>query len=1226
MSEPATITLSVQTTSGGAQYTTHVRVDGTPVVTNRTLSPEDSQAVNTLATNYLSLFEGGLLPLVKQTALDDLGSALFDLWLGEDWEKVEEALPAAAPRHLVIASEVSAVLNLPWSLLRVPGDDEPIGLDPNASIRLHPSTGGLSKGDDDDRPGPLRVLYSACAPRDLGDLGYEKEEYQLIQTLSQRGDRVAHFGCDLGSFDEFQERLRKYRPHVVHLTGHGAVTDGEGQFAFEDERGEADLRRGSSIVKDALANRGVQCVFVSGCQTGQAPDVRAVNGICQGLVANHVPMAVGWAASILDDVATTFANTFYAEISAGETVDRAVVQARRASQKLCAGRVEDPGVVDASWTLPVLYTSTTQASLFDPAKAKKDPPKPTVEQRPLPGMTEGHADYFIGRRREQQRVLPDLKKGALNTVFLTGMGGVGKSTLATRLARILEKDEYTPIAVSSTEDKPLTVAGLLDRCCEVFLSKDLDDVYQRLRNDNIDLRDRLRQLVRALNQNRFVLVLDNLEVNLDRQSRKILNDDLAWFLPYLINNLTGSSRCLITTRYRPAELDGDLPKIATELSLSDFPESSFFKYLLDDETVEHRYLSGDLPRDLLSKVYTLLGGTPRFLEQVRESLAGMPTDKLRSSLDTVDLPDEGDDPSEDEQNELREIREQYIENLFIRDLYHAVEPEASRDALCRAAVYTIPMTIEGSAAAAGVEESDVQNWIQEWQRRTFVTPVETKDASPDWWTIPTLLRLWLLKQLPEEERTEAHRAAGEWLESKRAVSSIDEINEQIEVDEKFLENVLEERRQFIKGQAPNQSLEANHFASMILSGRGNHREVIKLNRELLELTIDPSLFNWCGRALAATGQLEEAQSYYRQALNTASGKDRSAESIALHGLATVRTTRGDFAEARKCVEEALKLRVEGEDVEMIISSLSRLGDILAEQGLYDDAESAFRDALKRSESHGTKYGKALALHGLGSVEIEKGNYDDARDYLREALDLKSELGSEESTGTTLHQLAQVELRANNHSGALKLYRRVIDIAEEQGDTVGFAQAVHQIGTILLREKEFEDAIEALEKARFIFQNLVISKNLGGVIHDLAFVHAKKGDKHKALSGLISAIKIRQRISDRSGEAATLAQLGHLAAEEGNREPALKLIVMSLLIFEKIDHNDKDRINEHISFLASRIGYSKRFVYGPMKKRVKSAYQEDRGWSLLREAFPDADFPDDVPPSGVEPGTSESEEA
>ena len=125
---------------------------------------------------------------------------------------------------------------------------------------------------------------------------------------------MAFDSCDLGSFEELKEKVSEFQPHIVHLTGHGAVMEGEGRFAFEKEDGTADLVS-SAELRRFLAGSGVQCVFVSGCQSGKAPR-EALAGICQGLVGGQVALAVGWAASIADDLATNFARTFYRTLKA----------------------------------------------------------------------------------------------------------------------------------------------------------------------------------------------------------------------------------------------------------------------------------------------------------------------------------------------------------------------------------------------------------------------------------------------------------------------------------------------------------------------------------------------------------------------------------------------------------------------------------------------------------------------------------------------------------------------------------------------------------------------------------------------------------------------------------------------------------------------------------------------------------------------------------------------
>jgi len=76
------------------------------------------------------------------------------------------------------------------------------------------------------------------APKGPADLDYEREEEALFRAIS--GQDVAFDSCDLGTFQELKERISEYRPHILHLTGHGVVRDGKGHFAFEKKDGITD--------------------------------------------------------------------------------------------------------------------------------------------------------------------------------------------------------------------------------------------------------------------------------------------------------------------------------------------------------------------------------------------------------------------------------------------------------------------------------------------------------------------------------------------------------------------------------------------------------------------------------------------------------------------------------------------------------------------------------------------------------------------------------------------------------------------------------------------------------------------------------------------------------------------------------------------------------------------------------------------------------------------------
>ncbi len=628
-----TITLSIREIGTAAQsaFIFNILLDNQVIVSNQSISPAESQAMRDFSHQYNILFEQRRQPHITSDYLKAKGAELFNVWLAKHWDKITAKIPVGSIRLLVIASDVPDILNLPWELLRPPKGDF-LGFDQKFSIRRLPYADKiLPTFEGQLLPPPLRIFFMACAPRDQPELNYEQEEESLFQAIGNAINVVINSG-DMGSFEELREHINEFKPHIIHLNGHGEVKeDGLGYFAFEDERGNADIRSSLEIRQKLFAGSSVQCAFISGCQSGKAPPIEALGGICQGLVGEEIPLAIGWAASISDNIAIQFAATFYNTLATGQPVDRALTQARLSIKKLCEEQS------DPSWTLPVLYSATSQRLLFDPSMRPVTMQRKSMVQRPLPGMTEGYAKQFIGRRRELQELLPALREGSLQAVIITGLGGTGKSTLATRLARKLEADGFILIPVPSSRDIPLNTTRLMQKCIDVFLDAGLHDAYSILRDDRIPLNDRLRYIITVLNKNRFLLVLDNFEANINESTREILDPEIAGFYNHIISNLSGESRAIVTSRYMPADVLV-LPSIVKEKPLGDFPESSFIKFMLLDGIMEQRYYKKEISYALLSRLYELLGGTPRFLGQIREVLKTIKAEELESELEAVKLP------------------------------------------------------------------------------------------------------------------------------------------------------------------------------------------------------------------------------------------------------------------------------------------------------------------------------------------------------------------------------------------------------------------------------------------------------------------------------------------------------------------------------------------------------------------------------------------------------------
>ena len=441
----ADLRVDVSAHAGGWRFQWHQ--DGAAIGGPVDLSAHEANQLGSLGSTIAQAFEHrgrdgfGRLPLVPVAALDDLGVQLRDLCCGP----VAVPLADGASTHrLTVVSGLPAALNLPWELLPVGGGGERLGCHKAWGVfrapAEAPSPPPLRRGR------PLRILFLAAAPTDQPALDYEKEEEAILRaTATLQGARL--FTAELGTYEELAALLRQVKPHIVHLSGHGTVDhEGVGRFCFEDDAGRTDARPAGDLAR-LLGGHDVPCVFLNACETSQAD----VAGLCQALTAAGLPIALGWAASVADERATAFAETFYHELLAGEPVPAAAALARQRIRQEGLRRRTPRGAEEQELTflLPQLYAARPVEALFDPKGPDESFQGMETRYELLPGGVKGLREGFVGRRREQQRLLPALRAGDVTFLLLHGVGGQGKSTLATRLVDRLRGAGFDVRAVVS---------------------------------------------------------------------------------------------------------------------------------------------------------------------------------------------------------------------------------------------------------------------------------------------------------------------------------------------------------------------------------------------------------------------------------------------------------------------------------------------------------------------------------------------------------------------------------------------------------------------------------------------------------------------------------------------------------------------------------------------------------------------------------------------------------
>ncbi len=1106
---------------------------------------ETMQAVQAQVAALMAGFESGYRPLVDPVTLSEVGRRLHEVFLAP----LDGVVSGADARRLLFTSQDPDCLNLPWELL--PGADGQFLAADAASVIRRARQAPLPEAARPLAAPPLRILFTACAPVDQKGLDYEKEEEAILQIVHKLGDKVHLEIAEAGSFEELRELITEYQPHIVHLSGHGLVKDGVGTFAFEDERGHTDSRDAREMAAQLFAGQGVRLVFMNGCQTAQS----AVAGICQTLTASgDVPLALGWAASIADDLATEFARVLFHELAAGQTVDHAVAAARAAlfaKCRVCDGAVD---LLDTSFALPQLHASDGSNALVDRSLPARNPDRPAVAYTLLGDDIRGLREGFVGRRRQLQRTRPALRNGEKTIVLLTGIGGAGKSTLATRLANRCAREGYTVVALKARKEESAQfcsrLLGELVVAC-VLLGREGDE--EMLLDGKRPMATRLRLAIEVLNKTKILLVLDNLEslMPLPPARPEWEHEGVAAFFEALASRLTGQGRAILTCRYLPAGFYPERQANLAHEAMPDFTEADFFKYLRRHPRVMERIQHGNLPRDLIATFHRKLGATPRFVEQACAILATIDADSLAEQLGDLAL------PAEDmEENELWKLQQDYFRDLFLPSLYDTLSSD-HRLALSRLSLAYEALPLDGVATVSGVDANLVPDFIERCLALSMLQRFGEKGETKLFSVYPLQREFFASEQrLSSEARRAAHSSAAiffrECFERDREVDL---------------------RLAVVRGlhAALYHAIEADDLSGRIWAAvrlarpsldRAEYVDALGLVEPCLAESRDPDLLQIAAACSLRTGawqiasQLLAEEQQERKRIS-----DRAGEASTWHQLATIDMNQGNYPPARE-----------------------KLGKSLGIQ-----------------QAIGDRAGESSTWHQLATIDMKEGDYPGARQKFSKSLTIKQMIGARASEAATWHNLATIDLDEGNYPAAREKFGKSLTIDQDFGDPAGEAATWYNLATIDVYEGNYPAAREKAERSLRIRQAVGDRAGEASTWSQLATIDLKEGNCPAAQEKLGKSLAMLQVIGDRVGEAQAIGHIGYIAFLTERPAIAAKCAAVAFLQLKSIGSAEKDIVWGNLITVASRLGLDQE-AFDSLLREADELYQHDRGAELIRQVF------------------------
>lgn len=571
-------------------------------------------------------------------ALRVLGKDIFrHLYAGKDERLLRIVLPAADGEQATSAF-TNLLTRIPWEIAR------PSRAEANLNARnlrvciVHPEPA--------PSPAPiparsaineaLRVLFVFAESRGSIPLGM-RQERRALQALFQdqidgKRDIVAHFLAHGVTRAQLAEQIRAHGGyHIVHWSGHGQ----RNMLELAAQDGAPDHITGQELLALFQQPAGLipHLFFLSACHSGDSAAIHnwddflpghqrgsernpATNGeaatrrdgmpatnigpaaltsTAQALLAGGVPSVVAMRFAVGDDYARELALGFYTALLADATPKSVATALKQARKHLLKNTRFSP----CDHATPVLF-GAEQTNLLgmhiSGGAISATPRNPAALGEFVPH------DNFVGRTWELATLGRALMHAPADKVAaqITGMAGMGKTALAAEVVDVWQsRFDWLLLFQAKPNEIPLesffrqahmVLNGHLARYHQHIQSHPADAIWREQASFAEPARHwpcLMQNLVRAMQDEAILLVLDNFETHLQTQpepgGKLWACKDLQWdqLLFALAQGLAGSrSRLLVTCRRPLTALAGPSQALATQhVQLGPLPAGEARLYL-----------------------------------------------------------------------------------------------------------------------------------------------------------------------------------------------------------------------------------------------------------------------------------------------------------------------------------------------------------------------------------------------------------------------------------------------------------------------------------------------------------------------------------------------------------------------------------------------------------------------------------------------------------------------